>query len=311
MTEAAVIVLGSVNADLVIRTPRLPAPGETVLGGEFFRAGGGKGANQAVAAARCALEPVAFIGAVGDDLFGREAIEQLQHENLDSRQLKVVADQPTGVALITVDESGENTISVAPGANASLLPQDVLAIDEDIFRDARVFLTCLESPVATVVAALRRARQAGLITILNPAPANTEILNEGILSLVDIITPNEGEAASLAAADVSSPEAVKRMAHRFRELGCGEVLLTRGPQGAWIITEEQLRPVAAHQVQAVDTTAAGDAFNGTLAVALAEDRPLVEACHWANAAAAIAVTRPGARPSLPTRKEIESVVNSR
>jgi ribokinase len=311
MTEAHVLVLGSVNADLIIRTPRLPTPGETVLGSEFFRAGGGKGANQAVAAARCALRPVAFIAAVGDDLFGREAIEQLQRENLDCRQLKVVADTPTGVALITVDELGENTISVASGANASLLPQDVLAIDEGTLKGARVFLTCLESPVATVVAALRRARQAGLTTLLNPAPANSEILDEEILSLVDIITPNEGEAALLAAARVSSPEAAKRMAHRFRELGCGEVVLTRGAQGAWIITEEDLHPVAAHQVEAVDTTAAGDAFNGALAVALSEGRELVEACHWANAAAAIAVTRQGARPSLPTRAEIETLVNSR
>jgi ribokinase len=196
--RSSIIVLGSINTDLVIRGPRLPRPGETVLGGEFYQAAGGKGANQAVAAARLAQEAVTFIGATGDDALGASARQGLSRENLVCAYLKVVPQQPTGVALILVDERGQNAISVASGANRHLLPQDVEAIPDAVFDSARVLLTSLESPLETVAAALRRSKDNGLVTILNPAPAMREIADRSILTLVDVLTPNEGEAATLA-----------------------------------------------------------------------------------------------------------------
>lgn len=301
----SVIVLGSVNTDLVIQAPRIPVPGETVLGGRYFQASGGKGANQAVAAARAAREPVTFIAAVGNDEFGRAARNDFAGENLDCRFIKTVPDHPSGVALILVDQQGENAISVASGANHHLLPEDVDAIPEEVFATARVFLCCLESPVETVVRGLQRARAAGLTTILNPAPATREITAPEILSLVDILTPNEGEAAALADVDVAD-EASAAIAGRLRELGCGRVITTLGSRGC-LLVDDQTVEIAGIEVSVIDTTAAGDAFNGALAVALSEGRSLQTAAEWANRAAALAVTRSGAQPSIATREEIESL----
>ena len=304
MSTSPIIVLGSVNVDLVIRGLRLPAPGETVLGGEFYQAHGGKGANQAVAAARASGQPVTFIAAVGDDAFGTQAREQFAREKLDCRYVRTVGGQPTGVALILVDQHGENLISVASGANVELGPDDVDRVPEEVFRDAKVFLTCLESPLETVRRGLIRARDAGLTTILNPAPADPRIVAADMLSLVDVITPNEGEASLLA--ETSDGE---QAAARLREEGCGACAVTLGSRGCLVVEESETR-VEACRVAAIDATAAGDAFNGALAVALAEGRPLVEAARWATRAAAVAVTRPGAQPSLPTREEIEQTVGS-
>jgi ribokinase len=305
--NSRIIVVGSINADLVIRGPRLPMPGETVIGGEFYQAAGGKGANQAVAAARAAIEPVTFIGAVGDDSLGHAALERFRAENLICDFLKTVPGQPSGVALILVDEAGQNLISVAAGANAHLTVPDVEAIPDDVFSAAKVFLTCLETPLPTVAAALRRAKQAGLLTVLNPAPACREIVEAGLLPLVDVLTPNEGEAALLtgSAATGGDDEAAAIFAARkLQALGCKQVIVTRGSAGC-LVVEEQVTHIVGHSVQAIDATAAGDAFNGALAVALAEGRSLCEAAEWANAAAAISVTRRGAQPSLPSRTEIE------
>ena len=196
-----IIVLGSVNADLVVQSPKLPSAGETVLGGEFYQAGGGKGANQAVAAARLSSEPVGFIAAVGNDAFGREAVKSFRRENLVTSQIRMLDDQPTGVALIMVDSRGQNQISVASGANALLTPEDVESIDEAFFAEASVFVACLESPLETVVAGLRRANAAGLTTILNPAPACDEVASKEFLELVDVLTPNESEATLISGWD--------------------------------------------------------------------------------------------------------------
>jgi len=300
-----IIVLGSTNTDLVIRGPRLPAPGETVLGGEFYRAHGGKGANQAVAAARASSEPVTFIAAVGDDPFGRDALDHFADENLDIRFLKTVPGTPSGVALILVDRHGENLISVASGANEHLLPADVDAVPEEVFRKADVLLTCLESPLETVARGLQRAKKAGLRTILNPAPANEAILRHGLLALTDVLTPNEGEAAVLAG--IETKDSASAAAARLRELGCKGCVITLGSQGCLVVDEQGVETrIESHPVDAVDATAAGDAFNGALAVALSEGRSLADAARFANRAAAIAVTRPGAQPSLPTRAEIEA-----
>jgi ribokinase len=309
--QSPIIVLGSINIDLVVRGPRLPVPGQTVIGGEFYQAAGGKGANQAVAAARAALQPVTFIGAVGDDNHGREALERFKSENLVCDFLKVAPGEASGVALILVDEAGQNLISVASGANARLSPEDIDAIPDSIFAGAKVFLTCLETPLATVAHGLRRAKQGGLVTVLNPAPASREIIEAGLLKLVDILTPNAGEAALLAGFTADGPNAENELnalhaAQTLQGLGCRNVIVTLGSRGC-LVVEEQSQHVPGRAVRAIDATSAGDAFNGALAVALSEGRSLVDAAEWANAAAAISVTRRGAQPSLPWRSEIEGL----
>jgi ribokinase len=305
--NSRIIVVGSINTDLVIRGPRLPGPGETVIGGEFFQAAGGKGANQAVAAARAALDPVTFVGAVGDDDLGRSALALLRSENLNCEYVKTIPGVPSGVALILVDEKGQNLISVASGANARLSPDDIDGIPEEILRSARVFLTCLETPIETVVRGLKRAKQSGLLTILNPAPATCDIVDRSFLELVDVLTPNEGEAALLtdgrARRSEDSDQRLIATARTVQELGCKSVMVTRGSAGC-LVVEREICHVPGHEVRAVDATAAGDGFNGALAVALAEGKSLGEAARWANAAAAISVTRLGAQPSLPGRREI-------
>ena len=310
--NSRIIVVGSINTDFVIRGPRLPAPGETVSGGEFYQAAGGKGANQAVAAARAALEPVTFFGALGDDILGNTALKGFQIENLVCDYLKVIPGEPSGVALILVDEAGQNLISVAAGANAHLTAHDLEALPEEVFSAARVFLTCLETPLPTVAAGLRRARRAGLTNVLNPAPACRDILEAGLLPLVDVLTPNEGEAALLtgirACAGDDGEKAAIRAARTLQSQGCKQVIVTRGEAGC-LVVDQQVTRIAGRTVRAIDATAAGDAFTGALAVALAEGRSLCEAAEWANAASAISVTRRGAQPSLPSRAEITALLN--
>jgi ribokinase len=302
-------VLGSINMDLVVQSPRMPTPGETVLGGRFFTSLGGKGANQAVAAARASRDVVTFVAAVGGDPFGHQALTVLQNEpRLDTGVLRTVSGAATGVALITVDPRGENMICVASGANAQLAPADLEAIPEIAWRGARVFLACLESPLTTVEHGLRLAKKHGLLTILNPAPAVAGAGRRELLSLVDVLTPNQHEAAALAqelagAAGNRATDAAA-IAQALRAAGAGRVIITLGASGA-LIVDDQTTQISAHRAQVVDTTAAGDAFNGALAVALAEGNSLVEAARWATAAAAIAVGRAGAIPSLAMREEIE------
>jgi ribokinase len=304
MTQPRIIVVGSVNTDLVIRVPRLPRPGETVLGGEFFQAAGGKGANQAVAAARLAREPVAFFAAVGDDAFGRQSLENLRRENLNLDAVKVVCATSSGVAQIVVDAHGENAIAVASGANAALVPADIDALPAELFSSASVFLTCLETPLDTVVRALERAKRAGLTTVLNPAPAGELVHRTELLELVDVLTPNELEAAELAQAEPGDDPVT--IASQLRQCGARDCIITLGAKGC-LVASDQVELIPGVKVNAVDTTAAGDAFTGALAAALAEGRSLLDAARWANRAAALAVTRRGAQPSLPTRDEIESL----
>jgi ribokinase len=301
----SIIVLGSINTDLVIRSPSLPRPGETILGGEFYRAAGGKGANQAVAAARSSREPVTFLAAIGDDSFGRESLDGLQRENLDTRFLKLVPDQPSGVALILVDAGGQNLISVASGANLQLRPADIHAVPADVWQNSSVFVACLESPLETVMAGLRRAKQFGLTTIINPAPADREILFAVGLRLIDVFTPNETEAALLTGHAARTAEEAEAAARQLQAAGCSRIILTRGEHGCCVLDGNQVEHIPAFKVEAVDAVAAGDVFNGALATALDEGRSLIEAARWANTAAAISVTRRGAQPSIPTREEIE------
>jgi ribokinase len=205
--------------------------------------------------------------------------------------------------LILVDEAGQNLISVAAGANAHLTAQDLEAIPDEVFSSASLFLTSLETPLTTVAIGLRRARHNGLTTVLNPAPAHRDIVTEGLLPFVDVLTPNAGEAALLAGLAADDDMAAVRAARLLQAQGCKHVIVTRGSSGC-LVVEEQVTHIPARSVHAIDATAAGDAFNGALVVALSEGRSLCEAAEWANAAAAISVTRRGAQPSLPTRAEI-------
>ena len=307
----SVLVLGSINTDLVIRGPRLPRPGETVLCGEFYQAAGGKGANQAVAAARALNDErkVLFIAAVGDDAFGPDSLRALADDCIDCSHIKIVPGCPSGIALILVDERGENLISVASGANARLMPGDIDAVPDAVFRGCKVFLACLESPLPAVEHGLKRAKKLGLLTILNPAPVADAAAVLKLLPLIDVLTPNEHELADLAGMPVASYESAVAAARQLQSVGARQIILTLGGLGAAAVDE---RGTACHiapvPVAAVDATAAGDCFCGALAVALTEGKSLFIAARFATAAAAISVTRRGAQPSLPRREEIDELL---
>jgi ribokinase len=299
-----VLVVGSSNTDMIVRVPRIPRPGETVLGGAFTMAGGGKGANQAVAAAR-AGGLVTFVARIGDDVFGERALAGFVADGIDTRFVLRTSGAASGVALIDVDDRGENSISVASGANALLSAADVESAAE-AFAAADVVLVQLESPIETVEAAVRKAGERGIPVILNPAPARP--LDEGLLSRVSVLTPNENEAELLSGIAVRDEGGVRSAAARLRARGPATVIITMGERGAYASSTGFEALVPAFKVQPVDTTAAGDVFNGALAVALAEKRTLKDALRFAQAAAAISVTRPGAQPSAPTRAEIEKTI---
>ena len=303
-----IIVLGSVNVDLIVKSARIPQPGETVIEGTFFQASGGKGANQAVAAARCHRAPVTFIAAVGDDAYGAEALNELQQEQINCTTIRVVKESATGIALIMVDQRGENCISVASGANARLTPNDIAAVDERSFDEATIFLASLEVPIETVKAGLQRAKAAGLTTILNPAPAHSEVIDAGLLSFVDILTPNQSELALLSGQLAGNTNAIAKNAQTIRSHGCEHVIVTLGPAGILVIGPDPAQEIPAFPVTPIDTTAAGDAFNGALAVALAEDQSLETACRFACAAAGLSVTHVGAQPSLPHRADVDELL---
>ncbi len=297
---ANIVVVGSLNMDLVVRAPRMPAPGETLFGSDFHTIPGGKGANQAAAAARLGGQ-VTMVGRVGDDTFGPTLIHGLAQAGVDTRFVQCDPVTTTGIAVIVLDASGQNSIIVASGANMCLTPDDVSAAEAAI-ADAAAVVLQLESPLPAVERALELARQHQVATILNPAPAQP--LSERLLSLVDFLVPNETETTLLTNIQVDDLASASRAAAQLRTLGAGTVILTLGGHGA-LLAGDQVLHLPAHPVTVVDTTAAGDAFVGAFAVALAEGRPLVEATRWANAAGALAVTKLGAQPSMPTRAELE------
>ncbi len=284
---------------MVAMAERLPVPGETIIGRQFLMVSGGKGANQAVAAARLGAD-VTLIARVGNDVFGQNALTGFRTEGISTEWITQDASTPSGVALILVDSTGENVIVVAPGANAQLSPEHVRQAQAAI-QTASVLLLQLEVPVDTVLEAARTAHASGVRVILNPAPA--QALPEELVRLADVITPNQTEAAILAGAqgEAKPPEA---LAQRLLAMGAGAVAMTLGAEGALLVTKEGAERVASPKVKAVDATAAGDAFNGALAVGLAEGLTLKEAAAFAVKAAAISVTRAGAQPSLPTRTEV-------
>ncbi|MDA1013352.1 MAG: ribokinase [Planctomycetota bacterium] len=305
MNDSTVIVLGSINTDLVVRSAKLPAPGETVLGDEFYAVPGGKGANQAVAAGLANDErPVAFIAAVGDDEHGRNAMLGLSRANVRTDLISRIEGVPSGVALIMVNHAGENVISVASGANALLTPAMIAALDDGLFDSARVFLSCLESPLETVAAGLARAKSHALRTILNPAPASRDLIAAGVLKNVDLLTPNETELQVLVDRMVESDADTIVAARELMRHGCGGVIVTMGNRGALIVDRNNAEHIPAFEVEAIDSTAAGDVFNGVLAVELAAGHSLLDAARMASAAAAMSVTRRGAQSSIPNRQEM-------
>ena len=306
-SPSSIVVVGSSNTDMIIQLDRIPRPGETILGGQFVTAAGGKGANQAVGAARAGGD-VTFVARVGRDMFGDRAIAGFRSDGICVEHVLRDKTAPSGVALIFVAKDGENSIAVAGGANSKLAPSDVKKAAKAI-RSAAVLVAQLETPLETVQAAATIAAKAGVRVILNPAPARP--LPDSLLKLVSILTPNETEAELLTGIKVTNETDAARAADKLRSRGVKTVILTLGPRGAFIADAAGKQLVPGFKVKAVDTTAAGDIFNGALAVALAEGKPLPAAVRFANAAAALSVTKLGAQPSAPARREIEAFLKTR
>ncbi|HEX5168879.1 MAG TPA: ribokinase [Cyclobacteriaceae bacterium] len=295
-----ILVIGSSNTDMVIQTRHLPAPGETVLGGSFFMNPGGKGANQAVASARLGGQ-VIFITKVGNDIFGKQALEQFRREGISVNYIQSDPDLPSGVALITVDHLGENCIAVAPGSNASLSPADLDEAEEE-FQNSAIILLQLEIPLSTVIYAVEIAARNNKRVILNPAPA--ALLPDALFKNLFIITPNRSETEMLTGVAIKDDDSIRLAAQILRKKGAENVIITLGSEGAYIYNDEISTFVPTTKVEAIDSTAAGDIFNGALAVAIAERASLEQAVAFANKAAAVSVTRMGAQSSAPFRQEL-------
>jgi ribokinase len=301
---AKIVVVGSLNMDLVVRASRIPAPGETIIGSDFRPVPGGKGANQAVAAARLGAQ-VAMVGRLGQDAFADSLQDNLAKAGVDHTFVLQDSKAATGVALITVDDTGENSIVVASGANMRLSPADVEAAEATIAA-ASVLLLQLESPLDTVARAAEVARMHGVKVILNPAPAQP--LPATLLSLVEVLIPNEGETSLLTGMPVENQGQAEAAATALRELGVGTVILTLGARGALLASQTETKLFPAFKVTPVDTTAAGDAFVAGFGLALAEGKSFSEATRWGCAAGALATTQLGAQPSLPNREELERLL---
>jgi len=303
-----VVVVGSANIDLVVRAPHIPVVGETVLGGDLLMVPGGKGANQAVAAAKVGADAeVLFVAKLGTDSFGDQLYQSLHQQGVQTKYLYRVQQSPSGVALIVVDEQGNNSIVVAGGANRLLGPEDLEPVREDI-ASAGAVVTQLEIPLETVVAAAETAQACGVPFILDPAPARP--LPDSLLSKVDVLTPNQTEVQMLTGCEVTDVDSARKAAALLLERGLKAVVLTMGAEGFLLARADQCRFVQACQVQAVDSTAAGDAFTGALAVGIAEGKDLADAAEFANYVAALSVTKMGAQPSMPTRRQVEEFVQS-
>lgn len=301
MKTGKLVVLGSINADHILNINHFPQPGETVIGKQYTVAFGGKGANQAVAAGRSGAD-ISFIACVGDDDIGERVRKQLASDHIDTQPIEAIKDTTTGVALIFVNAEGENVIGIDAGANKAVTPEYLDRYKQQVIG-ASALLMQLESPLETVIAAAKIAKDNGTQVILNPAPA-CELPDE-LLARVDMITPNETEAEKLTGIKVDNNEDAARAAKALHDKGIATVIITLGSKGVWLSQNGEGKLVAGFRVKAVDTIAAGDTFNGALVTALLEGKPMDSAVRFAHAAAAIAVTRPGAQPSVPWRKDID------
>lgn len=300
MKANKVLVVGSSNTDMVIKTHHFPSPGETILGGRFLMNAGGKGANQAVAAARLG-GVVTFVGKIGDDIFGKQAVQQLEDEGINVDFVSVDPENPSGVALITVDQKGENSIVVASGSNGTLSPADFDKTLDELGESGFVLMQ-LEIPIPTVEYIARIAALKQKKVILNPAPAAE--LSFELLQNLYLITPNETEAELLTGIKVNDEQSALKAASALHEKGVEIVIITMGAAGAFLLANGIPELIKAPKVEAVDSTAAGDTFNGALVVALSEGRSIHDSIVFANKAAAISVTRIGAQSSVPYRSEI-------
>ncbi len=302
--KPSIVIIGSAGTDMVIKTDRLPAPGETVLGGTFFMNPGGKGANQAVAAARLNGN-VTFICKTGNDIFfGQKAAEIFNREGINTDFLISHPDLPSAIALITVDKNAENCIVVAPGANATFVPGD-LANAIPVIEKADIVLMQLEIPVATVEFVAGIASAKNIPVVLNPAPAMS--LPESLLKNISILTPNETEAEILTGIKVTDMITAENAARALHKKGVKTVIITMGSEGAVVLHENMIKHIPAMKVAATDTTAAGDVFCGAMAVAITEGKNMIEAAAFACKAASLSVTKPGAQASAPYRKEVDAL----
>jgi len=298
-----IIVVGSYVVDLMSRTPHLPKPGETVLGGPFQMGPGGKGGNQATAAARCGSD-VTFISKLGNDVFGREALQHFTNENIGIEFMIVDPEMATGAALIAVDDRGENSIVVALGACGTITEEDVLAAEKRM-KEADVVLLQLETSIDAVVTTVKLAKKYDVPVILNPAPFQE--FPRGILGDVAFITPNETEASELSGIEVKDEGSALQAARIIHEMGVGTVIITLGSKGAFLYQGgEKGELIQGFKVEAVDTTGAGDAFNGGFAHALSNGFPVKEAIAFAHSVAALSVTKIGTARAMPTKQEIEA-----
>lgn len=305
MKTGKIVVVGGSNTDLVIQVPHFPAPGQTVIGNKFMTCPGGKGANQAVSAARAGGR-VALVSRVGSDSFGEQAIAGFRKERIDVRHVGKDAEYSTGVALIFVARDGENSIGLAPNANSHLSPRDIQRA-ASLLKSAGIVMAQLEIPLATVTAAVRMAHASGVPVILNPAPGRK--LSRELLARVTYLTPNETECEILTEIKPRSEKDIRRAAAVLLSKGVKNIIFTLGARGAYIVSKNLATRVPGFKVKAVDTTAAGDVFNGALATALLEEKSLIEAVRFANAAAALSVTKMGAQSSAPFRRAIDRLLS--
>jgi ribokinase len=290
--------------DLVVKSPRIPAVGETILGGDFIMTPGGKGANQAVAAAKLGAQ-VCFIARLGDDIFAHQSLSNFKKEGVNTKHILQTEEVPSGVALITVDDIGNNVIVVAPGANKMLSPDDVKRAVSDI-SSSGALVAQLEIPLETVEFAARLANNCGVLFILDPAPAQK--LSPELLKMVDVLTPNETEAQILSGVEVTDENSACTAAKKLLAYGAKSVILTMGAKGFLLADNDRMEFVSALKIDAVDTTAAGDAFTGSLAVGLAQGKTLYDAALFANYVAALSVTKMGAQSSMPTAETVDSFI---
>jgi ribokinase len=302
-----IVVLGSSNTDMIIQVKKIPKPGETVIGGKFFIAAGGKGANQAVAALRAGGN-VTFVSRIGKDIFGNNSLKGFLEDGLNVENIFIDSEEPSGVALIFVDEKGENSIAVAPGSNSKLLPGDINR-KLKIISEADILLMQLEIPLNTIEYASEIAFENNVKIILNPAPAQR--LSDKLLRRISIITPNETEAELLSGVQITNVKDAEKAAKILFEKGIESVIITLGSKGAFVFSEIFKGLMPSYKVQAADTTAAGDVFNGALAAALSQDKELKDAVKFANAAAALSVTKLGAQTSAPYKEDIDKMLNNK
>ena len=304
MANKSIVVIGSSNMDLVAKAPKIPVVGETLTGTDFFMAAGGKGANQAVAAAKLGAE-VIFVAKLGKDIYATKSLENFKDVGIKTQYVKQIDSTPSGIAIIAIDDNGKNIIIVVPGANGELSPADVDDANGDI-ATAAVVVAQLEVPMETVMQAAKVAKVHQVPFILDPAPARQ--LSDELLSMVDIIKPNETEAETLTGIQVTDERSAGKAADVLLSKGVKTVIITLGEKGFLLANKEGKELIANYKVKAVDSTAAGDAFTGGMAYGIALGRSVKDAALYANAVAAISVTCLGAQPSMPTRDEVDNFI---